>query len=174
MKNDFSFFEVTRHSSMEEAAMRRRIFVNLAAMAFASASSLTGMHVAYAADDEAAIREMQAKYVSSWLARDAEAYLSLWDEDAVQLPNGAPARGKDVLKVVVPKMFSAAEAKSFDFNPDDLIIAGDWAFSRGTFDLDQVVKGNDMHIEGKSLGIFKRQADGSWKIYWSMTNSNTP
>jgi uncharacterized protein (TIGR02246 family) len=154
--------------------MRRKIFLNSAAIVFAGAMSFASMNVVSAADDEAAIKELQAQYVASWLARDADAYLSLWDENAIQMPNGAPARGMDILKAGVPKMFSAVEAKSFHFNPEDLVVTGDWAFARGTFDLDQVVQGKDMHVEGKSLGVYKRQADGSWKIYWSMTNSNTP
>ncbi len=90
------------------------------------------------------------------------------------MPPGIPARGKDVLNKVVPKGFAAGGVKSMNINPAEITAAGDWAYSRGTYDLESVVNGKTVQIDGKFLTIFKHQADGSWKIYRDCFNSNGP
>lgn len=48
------------------------------------------------AADVAAIRQVLARYAASVSAGDFDAWLSLWADDGVQMPNDAPARvGKD-------------------------------------------------------------------------------
>lgn len=76
------------------------------------------------------------------------------------------------MDVEVPKEFAAVPAKSMTVTPDEIVVAGDWAWARGTIASDVVVKGSDVHHEVKYVNIYKRQADGSWKIYRAIYNSN--
>ena len=154
--------------------MNRRLFLHIAAFALASAMSLAGFNTAMAADDEAAIRDVYKAYTSARIAGDAEAWLALWDADGIQMPPDMPARGKDVLMVGVPKAFSAIPAKSMHIDPEEIVIAGDWAYARGTYGAVQVVQGKDVTIDGKFLTIFKHEDDGSWKIYRDIFNFNAP
>jgi ketosteroid isomerase-like protein len=101
-----------------------------------------------------------------------ETWLSLWDAEGIQMPPGMPARGKDVLDAGIPKAFSAIPAKAVNINPEEIVVAGDWAYSRGSYNADQVVQGKDVHIDGKFLTIFRRQDDGSWRIYRDIFNFN--
>jgi hypothetical protein len=51
-----------------------------------------------------------------------------------------------------------------DINAEEIVVSDDWAYSRGTFTVDEAV-------EGKFLTIFRRQEDGSWRIYRDSVSS---
>jgi len=53
---------------------------------------------------------------------------------------------------------------------------GDWAFGRCNFTATMTPKagGEPIFTDGKALTLYKRQADGSWKLYWDCWNSNVP
>jgi ketosteroid isomerase-like protein len=59
---------------------------------------------------------------------------------------------------------------------DETEITGSWAFSRGMFvsTLTPKGEGQAVLIDGKFMTVLKRQADGSWKIYRDIWNSNLP
>jgi uncharacterized protein (TIGR02246 family) len=124
--------------------------------------------------DEEAIREIWKTYSSARVAADAKLWLSLWDEEGVQMPPGQPARGKAVLDEIVPKGFVPGSVSTMNIYPEEITVAGPWACSRGTYESDRVVEGKTVRVEGKFLTIFKRQSDGSWKIYRDCFNSNVP
>jgi ketosteroid isomerase-like protein len=108
------------------------------------------------------------------VAADPARWLALWDENGVQLPPGAPARGKAVLDGIVPKGFVPGSVELMNIYPEEIVVAGDWAYSRGTYDSARTVEGKKMTVDGKFLTIFRRQADGSWKIFRDCFNSNVP
>ena len=58
------------------------------------------------------------------------------------------------------------------YTVDEVEVPGNWAFARSSFQYSMTLKegGETTTRAGKELDIFKRQADGSWKIYkesWS-------
>ena len=63
-----------------------------------------------------------------------------------------------------PERFANAPA-SMDINSEEIVVTDDWAFSRGTFVVNNAV-------EGKFLTIFRRQEDGTWRIYRDAFNMN--
>ena len=125
------------------------------------------------AADEEAIREVWKTYSSARVAADAKLWLSLWDEQGIQMPPGIPARGKDVLDETVPKGFVPGSVSTMNIYPEEITIAGPWAYSRGTYESERIVEGKTARVEGKFLTILKKQSDGSWKIYRDCFNSNT-
>ncbi len=76
--------------------------------------------------DVAAILKLWQTYSSARVAGDATLRLSLYDENGIQIPPGAPASGKDVLKEIVPKAFSAGSVASMNISPEEITVAGDW------------------------------------------------
>ncbi len=157
--------------------MKRRMVIDLVGLTLVAALSLAGcatMAKGNVDADVEAIREIWKTYCSARVNADAELWLSLWDEEGIQLPPGSPARGKDVLDEVVPKGFVPGSVSSMNIHPEEITVAGNWAYSRGTYDSDRVVGGKEVRIEGKFLTIFRKQSDGSWKIYRDCFNSNTP
>jgi len=152
--------------------MLRRFVLTSTAFLFASAMTLGGIGNAIA-DDEAEIAGIWQKYSAARVAGDAEAWLALWDDDAIKMSPGSPARSKAELDAGVPKSFAATPTSSMNINAEEIVVTGDWAYSRGTYDADRTVKGEETHIDGKFLTILKRQDDGSWRIYRDMSNSNS-
>ena len=53
---------------------------------------------------------------------------------------------------------------------------GDTTIVRGTYSSSFTVPGTDAPMEdrGKTLNVWKRQADGSWKLHRDIWNSNMP
>jgi uncharacterized protein (TIGR02246 family) len=140
------------------------------AAAVAAASIVAQPVLAGDAEDIAAIWDA---YEAARVAGDADAWLALWDEGGVQMPPGMQARGLDVLTVGVPKAFAAMPASAMEISPVQTLVMGDWAFSRGTYTADLTSGGNEVHVDGKFMTIFRRQDDGSWKIYRDIFNSNS-
>jgi uncharacterized protein (TIGR02246 family) len=129
--------------------------------------------------DVAAIRQIWANYVAFAEKGDATAWLGLWDKDGIQLPPGAAARPRPQLDTVVPAAFKArsdANTMKMVIDAQEITIADGWAYSRGVYtqDLTNRTTGAVAHVDGKFLTIFKRQPDGTWRIYRDCFNSNVP
>jgi len=120
------------------------------------------------------IRVIWNIYSTARVVGDSEVWLSLWDEEGIQMPPGAPARSKAVLDEVVPNAFASGEVLSMNIYPEEINVAESWAYARGTYDSEREVEGQAVRVEGKFLTIFKRQPDGTWRIYRDCFNSNVP
>lgn len=134
--------------------MRRSI---LAALAIGTSIALPVSAVADTASDEAAILEIWSTYSSARVSGDAETWLGLWDKEGIRMPPGVPALDYATFAPGTPERFKKPPA-SMEINSEEIEVAGDWAFSRGTFNVNEAV-------EGKFLTILRRQNDGSWRIY---------
>ena len=147
---------------------RRANMVAGVALAVCSLAPVPGL-----AGDAEDITAIWDAYEAARVAGDADAWLALWDEGGVQMPPGMPARGLDALTVGVPKAFAAMPASAMEISPVETVVMADWAFSRGTYTADLTSGGNAVHMDGKFMTIFRRQDDGSWKIYRDIFNSNS-
>lgn len=152
--------------------MNLRFLTKISAAVLIVASVLPLPASAEDAVDEAAIMAVWDTYETARVAGDADGWLALWDEDGIQMPPGTPARGKGVLVVGVPKAFAAMPASAMEIAPEEIVIMGDWAFSRGNYTAALTSQGNAVNVDGKFMTIFRRQDDGSWKIYRDIFNSN--
>ena len=90
--------------------------------------------------------------------------LGLWDEEGIRLPPGAPAVDFATFAPGTPERF-AKPPSSMEIKSEEVVVTDDWAFSRGNFTVNNAVK-------GKFLTIFRRQDDGSWRIYRDAFNFN--
>ena len=117
------------------------------------------------AADEKAILGIWSAYTEARVGGDAETWLGLWDKDGIRMPPGAPAVDYATFAPGTPERFAKPPA-SMEIKSEEIEVAGDWAYSRGTFTV------NDA-IEGKFLTIFRRQDDGSWRIYRDSFSMNS-
>jgi ketosteroid isomerase-like protein len=113
-------------------------------------------------------------YSTARVVGDSDVWLSLWDEEGIQMPPGAPARSKDILDEVIPDAFASGSVSSMNIYPEEINVVGSWAFTRGTYDSERMVEGRSVRMDGKFLTILKRQPDGTWRIYRDCFNSNMP
>lgn len=130
-------------------------------------------------DVEADTDAINALYNQSTLAvktGDAELYLSIFTEDAVVMPPGSPAAmGKEELRPIIEGLFGMFDLE-LPYTVEEVEVLGDRAFARSSWQYSMTPKeGGETSISaGKELDIFKRQTDGSWKIYIQCYNFDAP
>ena len=117
-------------------------------------------------EDKAAISEIWVSYKMARVSGDADAWLALWDADGIRMAPGEPAVDYAAFSKSIPTAFANSQPLSMDIIPDEIVIMGDWAYSRGNFTVGK-------EVDGKFLTIFRRQDDGSWRIYRDAFNMNT-
>jgi uncharacterized protein (TIGR02246 family) len=128
--------------------------------------------------DIAAIEEVLNQYAVSTNAGDLELWLSLHADDVVKMPPDAPAIfGNEDLRANFKPAFDNFNTSCVIY-PEETQVSGDLGFARGTYSILITPKAGGETInlmpDGKYLTIFKRQADGSWKISHDCYNSNVP
>ncbi len=122
--------------------------------------------------DTAAINDVWTECASSLNAGDIDRWLSYFTEDAVSIPqNEPPLVGKDQIRIWI-KAMSDQVTFDMDVTNEEVEVAGDWAFSRGTYTLTLTPKesGRSDIIDGRYITILTRQPDGSWKRYREIFN----
>lgn len=127
-------------------------------------------------EDIAAINDMYKQATLACSNGDVELYLSLFTEDAVVMATEYPALiGEKQLRPAMEGLFSMFELK-LPYKVDKVEVLGDWAFARSSFQYSMTLKegGETSTRAGKELDIFKRQVDGSWKIYMESWSYDAP
>jgi uncharacterized protein (TIGR02246 family) len=139
---------------------------------------LAGCSTRKEADAEAvaAVNEIWNQYSSSFNSGDIDRWLSLWTDDGIQMPpDSPPIVGKEQIRT---RNKAVLDRFTFDLNitNEEVRVAGEWAFSRGIFKATLRPKGGGKItlVDGKYMTILQRQADGSWKVYRDIFNSNVP
>jgi|WetSurMetagenome_2_1015567.scaffolds.fasta_scaffold922100_1 ketosteroid isomerase-like protein len=157
--------------------MRRKCLWTIVLLALLTCAGLAGAQSVEA--DSAAIRQIWENYAAFVEKGDSAGWLSQWDAEGIQLRADASARTKNELDAQVPAQFKArfdANDTKMAINPVEIVVNGPWAFSRGSYTQDLTARSNGktIHVDGKFLTVFKRQMDGSWKLYRDCFNSNVP
>ncbi len=127
--------------------------------------------------DTAAISKVRNDYVSLWKAGMADGVAGLYTDDAVVLyPNQPAVKGRNATVEYLKNFYDQFTPINFDLVSEEVVIAGIWAFDRGTYKLTIRPKGGGTAIndEGKYLVILQRQSDGSVKVVRDMDNSSIP
>ena len=120
------------------------------------------------AADEKAIRDQETAAVQAWSAKDVDKILALYADDAtLMLPNSPAMSGKAAM---TPALKGAVADPNFALTIQNTSVeaskAGDLGFVRGTYKVvqsDQKTK-KAMMETGNYVIVYKKQADGSWKI----------
>lgn len=125
--------------------------------------------------DGKAISDVLVKYAEYVESGDAEAWISLWDVDGVQLAPGAPMSvGRAAIWMNNKDGFGGGEMK-FNIVQQEIVVAGWYGYIRGVYDyVFTPTGGAAMSFKGKYLTVFKKQFDGTWRIYRDTFNSDSP
>jgi ketosteroid isomerase-like protein len=133
---------------------------------------------ALSADDEAALRAMDAAWAQAATAGDGNALAAFYAADAVVMPpNEATVRG-DAAKAYWVN-FANTFTTQAELSTEVVDGRGDLAFTSGTWRMTLTPKAPAgakplPPQEGKYLGVAKKQADGSWKLAYDIWNVSTP
>lgn len=133
---------------------------------------------AVAAVDPAAVRQTidqeNMKYADALQRGDTAALLALYDDDGMVMMGGAPAwRGHSEIASKGAEMFQNVKFSDATFNTTNVDVGGDFAIETGTYELTTTPKGGKpVPDKGKYVTVWKRQADGSWKVYRDIATSD--
>jgi ketosteroid isomerase-like protein len=128
------------------------------------------------AADEAAIAEFNKRYLQAINDGDIATLSSLTTDDHIMIAPGRPP-------VVGKAANDAANGRIFEqftidetWTPVETVVAGDWAYQRGTFTVAATPKagGTTRNTRGNFLRIYRRQPDNSWRMIRDMFNSDGP
>ncbi|MDA2931058.1 DUF4440 domain-containing protein [Acidobacteria bacterium AH-259-O06] len=123
--------------------------------------------------DAEAIKKLHQEAVAAFNAGDLDALMAFWTDDPVYMPAGVPAvHGKEKIR----DFYTEFKAQANVLSSEEVVIAGEWAFERGTFSGAITPKegSEPVQVSGKFLDIWQRQSDGSWKIARAIWNLDNP
>jgi uncharacterized protein (TIGR02246 family) len=162
--------------------MKRRLFAAAGAMSLvlvlSACAPKTMVPIVDTAADEAAIRKVLDGIATTFNAGDYEAMLALYRDDVVVYPPNAPdITGKQAWRDGLKTSLLPNVALKMRFDTQELLVAGDVAYERGTYQIDITDKATGTVVPpmgGRHIHIFRREADGSWKGWRLMENSPEP
>jgi uncharacterized protein (TIGR02246 family) len=142
-------------------------------MAGESAAAPAGL----SAQDEAAVRAVDAEWARAASAGDGNAIAALYATDATILPPMEPLRqGEAAKKYWVD--FTNSFSGPIELTTTAVEGRGDLAYGVGKYRMSVTPKkagAKPLPIEeGKYVEVFKKQADGSWKIIYDIWSPNAP
>ncbi|MDR3792254.1 MAG: nuclear transport factor 2 family protein [Terracidiphilus sp.] len=109
--------------------------------------------------------DLEAKFARDVLERGGEGFAAWFADDGVALGNGAaPLIGK----VAITKSATwSPKVYRLTWTPTDALMgpSGDMGYTWGHFEgHSKDANGNDVTVTGRYMTIWRRQADGSWKV----------
>ena len=160
--------------------MKERWVLLMVVVLVAAALGVTGCVTTSKTSPEAfeqAVKDIWVKYSKTLMDGDVNGYMALWDQGGVQLPPGVPMNMSwaDIKKGTEATM-TAFRFASFAIKISGTFVDQNYGFAYGNYTFTLVPKAGGAEIkgDGKYETIFKRQADGSWKIFRDCYNSNVP
>jgi ketosteroid isomerase-like protein len=129
------------------------------------------------AADEAAVRQTDENWSKAAQSKKVDDWVAFYSDDAVILPpNDKKASGKEEVRKGIGNLL-ALPGLTLSWEPAKVEVAqsGDLAYTQGSYQLTTTdAKGKGATDRGKTLEIWKKQADGSWKCVADMWSSDLP
>jgi uncharacterized protein (TIGR02246 family) len=126
--------------------------------------------------DVEALNHVRAAHIAALNDGDVNAWVATFTNDGVQMPPNAPANlGRESIRAW-SQAFLAPFRVEFTLAVDEVQVAGDWAFERGTYTIILTPKASSEPLQdsGKYLTIYQRQPGGAWGMARDIWNSNKP
>lgn len=123
----------------------------------------------------AEVEEIFATYSATNRNKDVEGWMALWDEGGIKMvPNLPSIYGKSAIREFKHKKSQSPDDMEMTIKVEDTQLSGDFGFAHGTYFVSITPQGGGAakSMEGKYLTIFRKQADGAWKIYRDSVSPN--
>ncbi len=117
------------------------------------------------------------KYMEALRACDVATIVSLYCEDAVFMPPNEPSFfGRAEVKEWYDEYFQHFQIAVFSQTERDVTILNGWAVERWAYmiSIAPVVGGERIRDDGRSLIVWRRDADGVWRMSHRIMNSIRP
>ena len=121
-----------------------------------------------------AIDAANQRSVAAMMAGDAAGAMGNYADDAtVMMPMTATMNGRAAIEAGMKGMMDMMKFNDVKFTTTDVIAAGDLAIETGKYAMTTTMKGaKPVSDSGKYLTVWKRQADGNWKIIRDINNTD--
>jgi ketosteroid isomerase-like protein len=130
-----------------------------------------------AAADEAAVRQTDDNWSKAAQSKKLDDWMAFYADDAIVLPpNEQKVDNKEGIRKEIGTLLGAP-GLSLHWVPTKVEVArsGDLAYTQGSYELNiNDAHGKPVTDHGKTLEIWKKQSDGSWKCIADMWSSNLP
>lgn len=129
------------------------------------------------AADEAAIRNLDTQWSQAAAAKNVDQFVAAFADGANFFPPNQPAitAKEGIQKWASDLMANPGFAVSWTPTKAEVARSSDLGYTLGTYELTlQGPKGKTMTDHGKYLTVWKKQADGSWKVAADVFNSDLP
>jgi uncharacterized protein (TIGR02246 family) len=124
---------------------------------------------------EQALRDLDAKWSAAAGAKDIDKTVSYYSEDAVVMPPNAPsATTRETIRSAWKEMLTTPGAAiSWKATKVEVAKSGDLACVSGTYE-ETTTDASGKPDHGKYVEVWKKQADGTWKVVADIWNSDLP
>lgn len=122
-----------------------------------------------------AIADTDARFAEAFNRGDMTALVARYAEDALLLPPDSPAeRGRQAVESGFKELLDAGW-KNLSISSVEVGSDGGLAYNVGKYSADVPTKeGASKRVTGKFVDIYRRHADGSWKMHVTIFNSDEP
>ena len=123
-----------------------------------------------------AIEQANANFTQAVKQGDTVAMVANYADDAVMMMEGTPAwHGRSEIAKQIITAFKPMKGAQVKLTTSQVDIGGDYAIETGNYETTVTPPGGKPMTErGKYVTVWKKQADGSWKIYRDVGNSDAP
>jgi uncharacterized protein (TIGR02246 family) len=127
------------------------------------------------AADESAIKDLEVQWSKAAAANNPDDMVAYYADDGSMLaPNMPIATGKQAIRAVWAQLMGAPGA-SASWQSNKVEASGDLAYDVGTYQSTMNdPQGKPMADHGKYIAVWKKQADGKWKVAEDMFSSDLP
>ena len=121
----------------------------------------------------AGIQETGDRAINALRERDLDTLVSCFSEDAVLIPMGHPViRGRAAIRTFYSEEFSNFVLDDIGPSMEEVVVSGDWAFTRGSaIVVGHWKKNNDkIRVFNRGMEIWNKGNDGTWRIARAIGN----
>jgi uncharacterized protein (TIGR02246 family) len=122
-----------------------------------------------------AIADGYLRWIEATKAKDVNAVLALYTDDAVVLPdNENTITGKEAIGEFYKRWYGGkGKLVQQQFKDTGIFMNGpDLAIETADYSGMMNVDGKDVQFKGKNMVVWRKEADGSWKIFRDIWNSS--
>jgi ketosteroid isomerase-like protein len=122
------------------------------------------------------LKQLEAEFMNAAAEKGSAGYMSYYADDAVEVPNGhAIIPGKANIAATMGFLDDKNNRLTWTPVSADISDSGDLGYTYGTYEFYSRDKDGKPTVEyGNYTSIWKKQADGRWKVVLDMGNSSTP
>ncbi len=128
--------------------------------------------------DRAAIEAIRAAEQAAAESESTQGFLDMMDAGgmAVMQPDGPVVMGEADIRDWLDGFMEAFSISFQSYQTDDVVVSGDLAVERysGVWTLTPKAGGDPVTETVKGLHVYRRQADGSWRMTHDVWNSSDP